>query len=35
MYANQLSFATGLNGSLSAFEVTAVAKMIPPSNLGF
>lgn len=29
MYANQFSFASGLNGSLSAFEIIALAKTIP------
>lgn len=29
MYANKFSFASGLNGSLSAFEIIAVAKTIP------
>lgn len=29
MYANNFSFASGLNGSLSAIEITAVAKTIP------
>lgn len=28
MYANEISFARGLNGSLSAFEITAVPYLI-------